>query len=622
MEYFFLVIIGGVVLYSIFEYLVDKAAKKKASGDSALMRVHNDSLHDECDRLRQRVVDLESQLKSKQLVSAHWAEERSQLLIEMKTLKSMLSSASLEAEKAKSLQLELDACNERLDQLLSAEDDLAIYERDLSHREQRLDQATIQLQKFEASLHQRQRQINDEVKDRVFAVTHDIAHRDYLAHTPAFEALRQETDPKRMRSALCRDMGIYPPFNASADIKGESGSIYHVTLSSCTCPDFTSRKKPCKHMYRLALELGALLGWDMTPLQNTAIQLTEQLFSLRTELAGYIQKKQELTALQNKVLRERKDMDAIISSSSQSFPWLAKLFSDYQNLRDKGIEDRLRSKSHPALKAADEVRRIRREKEIFVQQSKMLEYQLHYYESLFPWLEEFKELSPQTAYEIVNDVESTDAEEYETLRRWLSPEEYRQLSITEKYQRALDNYCRRNKNKWDIGIEYERYIGYLCEVRGYKVQYSGACFGLEDMGRDLILSSNHQIFVIQCKRWSSEKTIHEKHIFQLFGSCMMLEQQNPGASVVGVFVTSASLSPLARNCADRLKISVYEGIPFAEYPMVKCNISKTGEKIYHLPFDQQYDRVQIDPKSGEAFVFTVLEAENLGFRRAHKWCGQ
>ena len=31
-----------------------------------------------------------------------------------------------------------------------------------------------------------------------------------------------------------------------------------VTLDSCTCYDFQSRDLPCKHMYRLALELGCL----------------------------------------------------------------------------------------------------------------------------------------------------------------------------------------------------------------------------------------------------------------------------------------------------------------------------------------------------------------------------
>lgn len=33
---------------------------------------------------------------------------------------------------------------------------------------------------------------------------------------------------------------------------------YDTTLSSCTCMDFQERKLPCKHIYRLALELGII----------------------------------------------------------------------------------------------------------------------------------------------------------------------------------------------------------------------------------------------------------------------------------------------------------------------------------------------------------------------------
>lgn len=43
----------------------------------------------------------------------------------------------------------------------------------------------------------------------------------------------------------------------SAEIVGTDG-IYDVTLSTCTCFDFESRQLPCKHMYRLASELGFL----------------------------------------------------------------------------------------------------------------------------------------------------------------------------------------------------------------------------------------------------------------------------------------------------------------------------------------------------------------------------
>lgn len=44
-------------------------------------------------------------------------------------------------------------------------------------------------------------------------------------------------------------------------------------------------------------------------------------------------------------------------------------------------------------------------------------------------------------------------------------------------------------------------------------------------------------------------------------------------------------------------------------------------KIYHLPFDQQYDATKIN-SAGEFMATTIAEAENAGFRRAHKWFGK
>lgn len=43
----------------------------------------------------------------------------------------------------------------------------------------------------------------------------------------------------------------------TAVVTGRDG-MYNVTLDSCTCYDFESRQLPCKHMYRLAHELGLL----------------------------------------------------------------------------------------------------------------------------------------------------------------------------------------------------------------------------------------------------------------------------------------------------------------------------------------------------------------------------
>jgi hypothetical protein len=58
------------------------------------------------------------------------------------------------------------------------------------------------------------------------------------------------------------------------------------------------------------------------------------------------------------------------------------------------------------------------------------------------------------------------------------------------------------------------------------------------------------------------------------------------------------------------------------YPMIKCNINQSSqENIYHLPFDQQYDRTKINPALGEFYATSVAEAESKGFRRALRYFG-
>lgn len=45
------------------------------------------------------------------------------------------------------------------------------------------------------------------------------------------------------------------PEEQTAKIVGSDGT-YDVTLNSCTCHDFQMRQLPCKHIYKLAFELG------------------------------------------------------------------------------------------------------------------------------------------------------------------------------------------------------------------------------------------------------------------------------------------------------------------------------------------------------------------------------
>lgn len=335
---------------------------------------------------------------------------------------------------------------------------------------------------------------------------------------------------------------------------------------------------------------------------------------------SYSQTKLALDKREEEINSRKVYIENIVNETSQKYPWLATIYSELFYSVDKKIAADLKNKKRPALKASDSVMEIAQEKRQLMKENKMLEYQLHYLETLFPWLEDFEEADPYKAHDYIyateNNLEHT---EYDKLKSWLSPEEYAKLSTTEKYQLALDRYQKRKKSDWDIGIEYERYIGYLYESKGYKVKYNGALMGLEDMGRDLLVEKEYETLVIQCKRWAKSKTIHEKHIFQLYGSLVVASIKDPQKTYKGIFITSTTLSSLAKKCADTLKIKVKENFDFDSYPLIKCNLSKTGEKIYHLPFDQQYDRVDISPSKGEFYAYTIKEAEAKGFRRAFRW---
>ena len=110
----------------------------------------------------------------------------------------------------------------------------------------------------------------------------------------------------------------------------------------------------------------------------------------------------------------------------------------------------------------------------------------------------------------------------------------------------------------------------------------------------------------------------------LSGTVFQYKDENPDKKVQAIFYTSTQLSDLARRFAKELKIDLKENFKMnKEYAAIKCNISRVdGEKIYHLPFDQQYDKVKIEKHFGEFYCLTVKEAENKGFRRAFRWHGE
>lgn len=60
---------------------------------------------------------------------------------------------------------------------------------------------------------------------------------------------------KRAMTRQCKPLSINFD-NKTGVFSSSSSGTYQVTTTSCTCPDFVRRRKPCKHIYRLLDELG------------------------------------------------------------------------------------------------------------------------------------------------------------------------------------------------------------------------------------------------------------------------------------------------------------------------------------------------------------------------------
>lgn len=308
-------------------------------------------------------------------------------------------------------------------------------------------------------------------------------------------------------------------------------------------------------------------------------------------------------------------------SNLTAIPYMAKIMADYETYGLEHLAKELDwGYSYERLKKVKSIREIRKDAQAMVEKCKEAYYQLAYLLELFPTLQDIIECD----YSQLPPINVEELSEYDATKDWISKEEYQSLSVTERNQLALDRYKNsHNKSKWQIGRDYELFIGYQCTLKGYNVDYFGSYMGLEDLGRDLIAEKDGKIIIIQCKYWSSKKLIHEKHITQLYGTMMSycIENNCKKSNVKGVLVTNIILSDTAKKMAKFLGIKYREKVKLGDYPCIKCNINHNefGEtKIYHLPFDQKYDVTKIN-KKGEFYATTVAEAEKAGFRRAFKW---
>jgi len=389
---------------------------------------------------------------------------------------------------------------------------------------------------------------------------------------------------------------------------------------------------------------GSIQAYELKIAKDSAdLELREKMnseeheFKVKKDRSDWVLRVNQWNA---KIQQDQENVQKIAKQKSMGFPWLADVYAEYFSLKDLQKEKYLENKKHPALTAAETVREIKNEKKELLKTNKIVNYKIRYYEKLFPWLTDLIAIDEDDEIPVKIGDDNIDDDNEDRVKNFLTQEEYRALPSVERNQKALDRYLEsRNKSKWAIGRDYEMYVGYFYEQKGYSIEYKGIIDGFDDLGRDIIATKDDNVCIIQCKYWAQYKQIHEKHIFQLFGTTMEYWIKNfrgynkPKTfeefakflnenKLRPIFFTSISLSDRAKEMAKALSVETIENEPIGEFPRIKCNTNYdefgSNTKIYHLPMDQQYDRTIITKSKGEIYAFTVKEAEDAGFRRAFK----
>lgn len=108
----------------------------------------------------------------------------------------------------------------------------------------------------------------------------------------SWDEIHTEPDQKKRlasaKKAECTPVSLDKEQNTGV-FSGSHG-VYETSLLSCTCVDFSRRKKPCKHMYRLAIELGVCT--DKEDVKSDAFSRkmpTAQLRQLTIDIVGCIE---------------------------------------------------------------------------------------------------------------------------------------------------------------------------------------------------------------------------------------------------------------------------------------------------------------------------------------------
>ena len=181
---------------------------------------------------------------------------------------------------------------------------------------------------------------------------------------------------------------------------------------------------------------------------------------------------------------------------------------------------------------------------------------------------------------------------------------------TVRLQQNLEDYLRHrwpNKTPWQVGRDFERYVGFRYEERGYKVTYNGITEHEEDYGVDLFCVSEARVLAVQCKNWKDP--VMWREVAMIAGASLAAARSAGWLSAIPVLLTTGPLPTETIQYANRANVVVRRVVP-REYPVIKC---KRSSNYFHLPWHSNYDRTKLISDQGDRRVFRVEEAVLDGF---------
>lgn len=352
-------------------------------------------------------------------------------------------------------------------------------------------------------------------------------------------------------------------------------------------------------------------------------EMFERKISIANEKQEILKQKYKLKekerSLEMKKINLKQKEEVIESLINHKFnETMKKIFDEFC---EKEFNNNIRyfeEKPNPSKKTAEFLREIKDNYKFLQTKSKRLELILSEY------------METDDDAQIKEEVFDTEERAYKY--SGISREEWEKLSYVEKLDLTIERYKKKYKSKLDIGLEFERYCGYLYEKEGYTVEYNGILKGKIDGGIDLIAYKENEKIYIQCKYWSRTKNIRENTITQLFGSSLKRAiddgesyesfiKKIKSKKIRMVLLTKTELSEEAKIFCDKLNILYKENIEIDEnYPIVKGVIGK--EKIFYIPTDLQYNTIKYNSTKKEYTRFySCEEAVKNGYRHCYRWKG-